>query len=174
LDAFFSVILSEAKDLARRSAPATHHSPSAHRPNFSARYHSRYTIRSRSAPATGRAREELAMLYMLLLYGSESGEEKPSAKERRKLFQAYEDFTQWIKERGKYRDGNALEPSSAATVVRVRDGKTLTSAGAFAQTAEQLGGYYLIDADNLDEAIEIAARVPRATSGRVEVRPIQV
>lgn len=112
------------------------------------------------------------MLYMLLLYGSEAGEDKPSAEERRGLFKAYADFTQWIKERGKYRDGNALEPASAATSVRVRGGKTLTTDGAFAQTGEQLGGYYLIDAKNLAEAIEIAARVPRATSGRVEVRPV--
>jgi hypothetical protein len=72
------------------------------------------------------------------------------------------------------RGGNALQRTSTATTVRVRDGKTLTTDGPFAETKEQLGGYYLIEAENLDEAIKIAARVPSAVMGSIEVRPIMV
>ena len=113
------------------------------------------------------------MRYMLLLYGSESGDEPPPTDaERTRLFEAYREFTDWLKARGSHRDGAPLAPASTATSVRVRDGKTLTSDGPFAEAGEQLGGYYLIDAANLDEAIEIAARVPRAKSGTVEIRPL--
>src|SRR5262249_32696007 len=113
------------------------------------------------------------MLYMLLLYGSESGDEPPPTDaERRRLFEAYREFTDWLKARGSHRDGAPLAPASPATAVRVSEGKTRTPDGPFAETSEQLGGYYLVDAANLDEAIEIAARVPRARSGTVEIRPV--
>ena len=70
--------------------------------------------------------------------------------------------------------GNALQPTSAATTVRVREGKRLTTDGPFAETKEQLGGYYLIEANDLDEATKIAARVPSAKTGTIEVRPVRV
>ncbi len=72
------------------------------------------------------------------------------------------------------RSGEALEPSSTATTVKVRDGKTLTTDGPFAETREQLGGFYMINAENLDDAIKVAARIPGAKSGTIEVRPIRL
>jgi hypothetical protein len=73
---------------------------------------------------------------------------------------------------GTIKGGNALQPTSSATTVRVRDGKRLTTDGPFAETKEQLGGYYLIDAPDLDAAIAVAAKIPGARSGSIEVRPI--
>jgi hypothetical protein len=83
-------------------------------------------------------------------------------------------FTEAIKQSGHYVNGNALQPTSTATCVRVRQGKTTTTDGPFAETKEQLGGYYLIDVETLDEALEWAARIPSAKVGQpVEVRPLQ-
>jgi hypothetical protein len=117
------------------------------------------------------------MQYLLLIYASETA----SAKERAasgaddgKMMDDYRIFTQSIIEGGQFKAGDALEASSTATTVRLRNGKTLTTDGPFAETHEQLGGYYLIDAKNLDEAIAIAARVPSAKFGSIEVRPIRV
>jgi hypothetical protein len=90
------------------------------------------------------------------------------------LHAEYGAFTQSIIKSGNFKAGDALQPSSTATTVRVRGGKTLTTDGPFAETREQLGGYYLIEAKNLDEAIAIAARVPSAKVGSIEVRPIRV
>jgi hypothetical protein len=81
-------------------------------------------------------------------------------------------FTQDIKDNGKYLGGNPLKPVSTATTVRVRDGKQLVTDGPFAETKEQLGGYYLIEAADLDDAIKIAAKIPGAQDGSIEVRPI--
>ncbi|MBV9880173.1 MAG: YciI family protein, partial [Gemmatirosa sp.] len=75
---------------------------------------------------------------------------------------------------GNFKAGDALQPSSTATTVRVRNGKTLTTDGPFAETREQLGGFYMVDAANLDEAIAIAARIPSARIGSIEVRPVMV
>jgi hypothetical protein len=84
------------------------------------------------------------------------------------------DYTQWLKDSGAYVAGDALAPTSSATTVRVRDGKTLTTDGPFAETKEQLGGYYLVEVENLDDAIAAAARCPGASGGTMEVRPIVV
>ena len=85
---------------------------------------------------------------------------------------AYAAFTADIKARGLFQAGEALTPTSTATTVRVVDGQTLATDGPFAETKEALGGFYLIEARDLDEAIEIAARIPAATDGSIEIRPI--
>jgi hypothetical protein len=86
----------------------------------------------------------------------------------------YREFTDSILKSGNMKAGDALQPTSTATCVRIRNGKTLTTDGPFAETKEQLGGYYLIEAKDLDEATRIAARVPSAKSGTIEVRPVRV
>jgi hypothetical protein len=112
------------------------------------------------------------MQYLLLIYDTESQFEAMSPEEYGKLFAEYGAFTQEITASGHYKGGNALHPVSKATTVRVRDGKRLVTDGPFAETKEQLGGYYLIEAADLDEATAIAERVPSAKLGSIEVRPI--
>jgi hypothetical protein len=113
---------------------------------------------------------EAPMQYILLIYDNENNKLPPD--ERGKLFQEYGAFTQGIVKSGNFKAGDPLQPTSTATTVRVRDGKTLTVDGPFAETKEQLGGYYLIEAENLDQAVAIAARIPSARYGSIEVRPI--
>ena len=84
----------------------------------------------------------------------------------------YGKLTEDLKKSGQLRAGDALQPTTTATTVRVRDGKRLTTDGPFAETKEQLGGYYLVEAKDLDEAIAIAARIPGARHGSIEVRPV--
>ncbi len=110
------------------------------------------------------------MQYMLLIYQNEA--QRPGAAEEAKVLQRFAAFTQDIVKSGKFKAGDRLEPVDSATTVRVRNGKTLTTDGPFAETKEQLGGYYLIEANDLDEAIAIAARVPAAEFGSIEVRPV--
>jgi hypothetical protein len=86
--------------------------------------------------------------------------------------QAYGEFAQWVEGKGWMRGGSRLHPTSEATTVRVREGKTLSTDGPFAETKEQLGGYFLIECDDLDQAIDAASRIPGAARGSVEVRPI--
>jgi hypothetical protein len=126
----------------------------------------RSTIERKTNPRT----REATMQYMLLIYDAE--ERQMSPEEQGKLFQEYMAFTQGIAKAGKFKAGDPLEPTSTATTVRVRDAKTLTTDGPFAETKEQLGGYYIVEADNLDEAVSIAARIPGARTGSIEVRPI--
>jgi hypothetical protein len=83
-------------------------------------------------------------------------------------------FTQSIIQSGHFKAGDGLQPTTTATTVRVRDGKILATDGPFAETREQLGGYYLVDARDLDEAIGIAARIPGAKAGSIEVRPVMI
>jgi hypothetical protein len=90
------------------------------------------------------------------------------------LISGHKDFIRHIVTAGKYRASNALESPSRAKLVRVREGKTLTTDGPFAETKEQLGGFYLIDANDLDEATALAARIPSARYGCIEVRPVKV
>ncbi len=111
------------------------------------------------------------MRYLLLIYGEEPTEAVPEDLMKAEM-DAYDEFTRDIRDRGIFKAGEALHPTSAATTVRVRDGKTLTTDGPFAETKEKLGGFYLIEAKDLDEATEIAARIPGATHGSIEVRPI--
>src|SRR3954464_5680384 len=112
------------------------------------------------------------MQYLLLIYDNEAKSKGASPAERDKMFAAYREFTGSIIQSGNMKAGDALQPTSTATTVRVRDGKTLTTDGPFAETREQLGGYYLVEARDLDEAIKIAARVPGARYGSIEVRPV--
>ncbi len=112
------------------------------------------------------------MRYMLLIYDSETQWNSLSEQERGQLYHEYMTFTDAIKKSGHHLGGDPLQPIATATTVRVRNGKTATTDGPFAETREQLGGYYMIKAENLDEARGIAARVPSAKYGSIEVRPI--
>jgi len=114
------------------------------------------------------------MQYLLLIYEDEKTRADWSAEANQRLFAEYGAFTRSIVESGHFKAGDALEPIRTATTVRVRDGKTLTTDGPFAETKEQLGGYYLVDAKDLDEAIAIAARIPSARIGSIEVRPVML
>lgn len=112
------------------------------------------------------------MKYMLLIHDDEQGWAKLSDAERQKIYAEYGQFGQSVKASGNYLAGAQLQPTTTATSVRVRDGKRLVTDGPFAETREQLGGYYLVEAKNLDEAIGIAARIPSASFGTIEVRPV--
>jgi len=114
------------------------------------------------------------MQYLCLIYDDEKLIDAMPEAERGAFFGAYMQFTADIKTSGHLRGGDALQPVSTATTVRVRDGKLTTTDGPFAETREQLGGYYLVEAKDLDEAIKIAARIPSAKVGSIEVRPIMV
>ncbi len=113
------------------------------------------------------------MQYMLLIYDDERQWAGMNDQERGTIFQEYGAYTNELHESGAFVAGDALQPTSTSTTVEYRDGKTLTTDGPFAETKEQLGGYYLIDVESLDEAIEWAARIPSARHfGKVEVRPV--
>src|SRR5262249_22203265 len=112
------------------------------------------------------------MKYMLLICDDEKAWGKLSENDRRAVYAEYGQFTQQIKSSGHYVGGSQLQPTTAATSVRVRDGKRVVTDGPFAETREQLGGYYLIEAPNLDDAIAIAARIPSARMGTIEIRPL--
>jgi hypothetical protein len=114
------------------------------------------------------------MQYLLMIYRNEAEIGKMDAAARQSLTAEYGAFTQSIIQSGHFKAGDGLQPTSTATTVRVRDGKMLTTDGPFAETREQLGGYYLIEARDLDAALAIAARIPCAKSGSVEVRPVMV
>ena len=116
------------------------------------------------------------MQYMLLIYQNEKAWAALTEAERNKAFGEYKQFTTDIKASGHFRAGDALQPIATATSVRVRGGKAQTTDGPFAETREQLGGYYLIEAKDLAEATKIAARIPdaRIGNGVVEVRPVMV
>ncbi len=112
------------------------------------------------------------MKYLCLIYENEKGWEEMPKDQADAAMGEYFAFTDSIKKSGQYVAGDALHPTHTATTVRVRNGKTLTTDGPFAETKEQLGGYYLIDAKNLDEAIQVAARIPSARWGSIEIRPV--
>ena len=114
------------------------------------------------------------MQYLLMIYRSEAEAGNMDAKARQEMSTEYGAFTQSIIQSGHFKAGDALQPATTATTVRVRDGKTLTTDGPFAETREQLGGYYLVEAKDLDTALAIAARIPGARFGSIEVRPIMV
>jgi hypothetical protein len=114
------------------------------------------------------------MQYLLMIYQSEAEYGKMDAGTNQKMVEEYGAFTQAIIQSGNFKGADRLQPTSTATTVRVRDGKTLTTDGPFAETREQLGGYYLVEAKDLDEALAVAARIPSARVGSIEVRPIWV
>jgi hypothetical protein len=112
------------------------------------------------------------MQYLLMIYQNEVEYAKNDAATSQKMLAEYQAFTQSIIQSGNFKAGDRLQPTTTATTVRVREGKTLTTDGPFAETREQLGGYYLVEAKDLNAAIEIAARIPSARIGSIEVRPI--
>ncbi|HEY0444323.1 MAG TPA: YciI family protein [Candidatus Limnocylindrales bacterium] len=111
------------------------------------------------------------MQYLLLIYTAEATEAVPPEVMQAEM-EGYNAFTEEVRRRGVMKAGEALESTSTATTVRVQDGRTITTDGPFAETKEALGGFYLIDARDLDEAIELAAMIPAAKHGSIEVRPI--
>ena len=114
------------------------------------------------------------MQYLLMIYQNEAEYGKIDPATLQKVFEEYGAFTQGIVQSGNFKAGDRLQNTDTATTVRVRDGKTLTTDGPFAETREQLGGYYLVEAKDLDAALAIAARIPGARYGSIEVRPIWV
>jgi hypothetical protein len=110
--------------------------------------------------------------YLLLIFDDERVWGELSDEERNRLYAEYGAFTNELREAGALVTADQLQPSTTATLVQVRNGETLTTDGPFAETKEQLGGYYLIEAESLDEAIEWAAKIPSARGGTIEVRPV--
>jgi len=112
------------------------------------------------------------MKYLCLIYSDETQWPMLSKPEIDKMMSEYREFTSGIQASGHYIGGNRLEPTQAASTVRVRNGKVSTTDGPFAETKEQLGGFYLLNCKDLDEAIEWAAKIPGANGGSIEVRPV--
>ena len=112
------------------------------------------------------------MEYMLLIYEDEAILERQSDAQRQEIWTAYAEYSKALAEAGAMRAGAPLQPTATATTVRVRDGSTGTTDGPFAETKEQLGGYYLVDCKDLDEALAWAAKIPAAAFGSIEVRPV--
>jgi hypothetical protein len=112
------------------------------------------------------------MKYLLLIYENENGYEGMSEAEQGAIFGEYMQLSADLKASGKYLGAEPLQPTATASTVKVRGGKSLVTDGPFAETKEQLGGFYLVEAENLDDALAIAARIPGARYGGVEVRPV--
>ena len=112
------------------------------------------------------------MQYLLMIYDDETRMKGATQADQAAMMKEYGEFSASIVKSGNMKAGDALQPSSTATTVRVRGGKTLSTDGPFAESKEQLGGYYLIEAKDLDEARGIAARIPGAKHGSIEVRPV--
>ena len=115
------------------------------------------------------------MRYMLLIYKDEKVWDEMSAQEKGTIFQQAVDFSEGLRKRGVYHGGEPLEPTSTATTVRMKNGKTVTTDGPFAETKEQLAGYSIVEAKDLDEVIAVVTRHPLVRAGlSIEVRPIRV
>jgi len=119
-------------------------------------------------------RRTIIMQYLCLIYSAEGAGPQPGTPEFGAIMKGYGDFNTRVREDGKFVSGDALQPIATATTVSVREGKTAIVDGPFAETKEQLGGYYMLDCENLDEALKYAAMIPSAAYGRVEVRPVVV
>jgi hypothetical protein len=120
--------------------------------------------------ASDDSEERIEMRYVLLIYGNEKAGSQQSQQEEEAVMAAYMAFGETFK--SQITGGEALLPTTSATTVRVREGKTLSTDGPFAETKEQLGGYYVISCKDLDEAIQVAANIPGAREGSIEVRPV--
>ena len=118
--------------------------------------------------------KENIMQFMCLIYSAPNSGPKPGTPEFGMFMKGYGDFTQTVKADGKFVAGDALQGSDTATTVSVREGKAETIDGPFAETKEQLGGYYLLDCTDMDEALKYAAMIPTSEFGRIEVRPVMV
>jgi hypothetical protein len=114
------------------------------------------------------------MNYMILIYNDEKGWAAMPPSARDEANASFFAYTKELKEAGVMRGGDGLQPTSTATTVRIREGKRLVTDGPFAETKEQLGGFYLIECKDIDEATKWAAKVPSAAMGSVEVRPVMI
>ncbi len=112
------------------------------------------------------------MKYALLIYAAEKDWAGKSPEEQKRIYDEYWAYTTELKKSGKMRSCEPLDPTSTATTVRVRDGKTVPTDGPFAETKEQLGGIYVVDVKDLNEAIAWAAKIPDARNGSIEIRPL--
>ena len=112
------------------------------------------------------------MRYLLAIYGDESQRDAMTPEDGVAMMEAYNAYTQEVERAGVMLGGDGLQASSTATTVRVRDNERLITDGPFAETREQLAGFYLLECKDLDEAIEWAAKIPGAQSGTIEVRPV--
>lgn len=112
------------------------------------------------------------MNYMLLIYSNEKADAEVPEEKQREVFGQWMAYTEDMKKAGAYVAGDALQPTATATSVRLRNGERITTDGPFAETKEQLGGYYIVDVKNLDEALAWATKCPGAQNGCVEVRPV--
>jgi len=112
------------------------------------------------------------MRYMLLIAGDETMDPPAGARTETGMLVEYADFAKEMADRGIMQGGERLQPTTDATTVRVRNGEVLTTDGPFAETKEQIGGYFIVECQDLDEAIEVASKIPGARSGSIEVRPI--
>jgi hypothetical protein len=112
------------------------------------------------------------MRYICLIYSSEEGMDQVTPEQWQEVTDAYNAFGDAARKAGVVQSGEALQPTPTATTVRVRNGKSLITDGPFAETKEALGGYYILDCKDLDEALEWAAKIPGAMQGSVEVRPL--
>jgi hypothetical protein len=110
--------------------------------------------------------------YLCLIYEDEKEWQRQSKSEIDAILNEYSAYTEAVKTSGNYAGGNGLQPSHTATTLRVRGGRLATTDGPYAETKEQLGGYYLLNARDLNEAIQLAARIPGARAGAVEIRPV--
>lgn len=112
------------------------------------------------------------MQYLAMIYAAESARPNPGTAEHAKMMQGYTELANELGAKGLMKGGNALDDVATATTVRVRNGKTQTTDGPFAETKEQLGGFFLLDCKDLDEAIVCAGRIPGAAFGSIEIRPV--
>jgi hypothetical protein len=112
------------------------------------------------------------MRYVMLIYSDETIDAQRSPTENEANMAGYNEFTTEVRERGNFLNGDALQPTTTATTVRVNSGQVVATDGPFAETKEQLGGFYILECKDLDEAIELAAKIPAAKEGSVEIRPI--
>jgi hypothetical protein len=114
------------------------------------------------------------MQYLLLIYGPEIDYSQFSPEDVALEMKAWNEYTDWLKDKGWFVGGDALQRSDTATTVREKDGKPVTTDGPFVESKEQLGGYYMVNCDNLDDAVDAASRIPSVSrGGSIEVRPVQ-
>jgi hypothetical protein len=110
--------------------------------------------------------------YLLLIHDDPEAWARMAPEESSRMMKEYFEYSTWLEEKGWFQGGNALQPDAIGTTVRVRDGERVVTDGPFAETKEQLGGYYLIEVPSMDEALEAAERIPSARIGTIEIRPV--
>lgn len=114
------------------------------------------------------------MKYLCLIYDNEKNWLETTPEEQGRIFAAHQNVMEEAQKRGQFAGGEGLEPSRNGKVLRVRDGKTVTTDGPFMELKEQLGGFYMFDCETIEQALELAAKIPEAESGSIEIRPCMV